>query len=377
MRICHVASGDLWAGAEVQIWTLLGFLRRQPGIELAAVFLNDRELARRAHQLGIEVTVLDETRLDAGTILRRLIRLFRRLRPDVVHTHRYKENVLGTLAAAAAGRPAMVRTVHGLVERYRGWARGKMAAYWWLDRLCMRAARQRVVAVSRAMEAELRRCLPGVAVCHIPNGIDPAPYAADGAPVPRPPLPDAAGEPVLGTAGRLVPVKGIELFLHAVHDLSRQGVAVRGLVVGDGPLRPRLEGLARELGLGERVVFAGHVPDVRPYLAQMDLFVLPSFAEGLPMALLEAMAAGLPVVATDVGGVREVLEPADAGLLVPPGSAGALAAACLALVRDPARRAALGRAAARRVAEAFSIAVTGPRYLALYREAAARAEGGR
>lgn len=368
MRVVHIASGDLWAGAEAQVFTLLEFLRRDPALDVHAVVLNDRELAHRLRAAGVPVTVIDETRLAALAILGRLVRTLRRLRPDVVHTHRYKENILGGLAAAAAGQPATVCTVHGLTERYTGFARLKMSLYTALDRAVIRGRRETVVAVSADMARRLAMRV-GPEVCLIPNGIR---LAGLGRPD-RPRWPDGApGGVVLGTAARLVPVKGLDGLLEAVRLVSDAVPDVRLLVLGDGPLRAALESRAAALGLGRRVWFAGHQADVPCWLAAMDVFVLPSLAEGLPMSLLEAMAAGRPVVASRVGGVPEVVRDGLEGRLVPPGDVRALAGACLAFVRDSAARAACGASARRRVSEAYTIEMTGPRYVDLYRRLTAR-----
>jgi L-malate glycosyltransferase len=369
MRICHVASGDLWAGAEVQVCTLVEYLSRQPGIAVSAVVMNERELAARLRGLGVDLTVLDETRLGALATLRGMAAAMRRLRPDVVHTHRYKENVLGGLAALAAGRPALVQTVHGLTERYRGWRRIKSVLHSSLDGMVSRLLGVTVVAVSQDMAARLgargRR-----SVRFVPNAIQ----LPDLERVARADLPGV--EPratVIGTAGRLVPVKAFDVLLAAAPEVARATPDVRFVLLGDGPLMRTLRAQAAALGLDGRVIFAGHVPDVRPYLRAMDVFVLPSHAEGLPMALLEAMAAGLPVVASAVGGVPEVVREGVEGLLVPPGAPAPLAAALSRLAADGPLRAAMGTRGRARVAEAFSIEATGPRYVALYSELSARA----
>lgn len=365
MRVCHIASGDLWAGAEVQVWTLLSFLRGQGGVEVSAVLLNEGELARRLRSAGVNVIVLDETRLTAAAILALLVRTLRRLRPDVVHTHRYKENILGGLAAAAVGVRAAVCTVHGLTERYTGFARARMALYSWLDRRVVNWRRPTVVAVSRDMERTLAATYRAP-VCFIPNAIDVAAYGEDG-----PWLPPTLGlredDLVIGSLGRLVPVKGYDILLRAAPRMVARVPNLKILLVGDGPQRPRLASLARDLGIAAHVLLPGHCADVRPYLRRMDVFVLPSLAEGLPLALLEAMAAGRPVVVTRVGGMPEVVSDGEEGLLVAPQSEEALAAACLRLLGDPVLRAACGRKGRVRVAGALAIDSIGQHYLELYR----------
>ncbi len=363
MRICHVASGDLWAGAEAQVFTLLAFLARQPGLEVLAVLLHERELAARLRRAGVEVVVVDQTRLDAFRILWHLTALVRERRPDVLHAHRYKETILGTIAAAATGVPAVVSTVHGFVEAegYRGLARHKMRLNGWLERRMMGLRHDVVVAVSDDMARRLAARLE-VPTATIPNAIAmPAEPAA-------PARLEGVGPEhvVIGTVARFVPVKGLDTLLEAARQLVRHAPGTRLLLVGDGPLLPALRARAEALGIAGAVLLPGHRPDVRPYLAAMDLFVLPSLAEGLPMALLEAMAAGLPVVATRVGGIPEVVRDGVEGRLVPPGDPAALAGACLAFVGDPVARATAGASARRRVAEAYTIEATGPRYVDLY-----------
>ncbi len=366
MRVCHVASGDLWAGAEVQIWTLVGYLRRQPGVEVSAVVLNEGELARRLRALDVETVVLDERRLGALAIVAGLTRTFRRLDPHVVHTHRYKENVLGSLAAAAARVPASVRTVHGLTERYRGLRRLRMALYTRLDHAAIRARRQTVIAVSADMARVLARAL-GASVRQIPNAIA-LPVSASG---PSATLPGArATDLVIGTAARFVPVKALDVLLEALARVCAREPRARGLLLGDGPLLPALRARAAALGLEGRVLFPGHQPEVAPYLQALDVFVLSSWSEGLPMSLLEAMAAGKPIVATAVGGVPEVVRDGREGRLVPPGAPDALADALLELTADADGRRAMGAAARARVEEGFSIAATGPQYVTLYHELA-------
>lgn len=365
MRVLHVVSGDLWAGAEVQVFTLLEFLRRQPGLEVEAVLLHDRELARRLREVGVPLTVVDQARLDSWRILWRLVALLRARRPDVVHAHRYKETVLGTAAAAAAGVPAVVSTVHGLVttEGYRGLAGAKMRLNDWLERRVIDMRHETVVAVSHDMARRLASKVR-VPATIIPNGIDVRSHASG-----RPPVwpAGAPAGPVLGTAARLVPVKGLDRLLEAMRRVAERSPQARLLVLGDGPLRASLEAQAAALGLGRRVWFPGHQADISRWLRAMDVFVLPSLAEGLPMSLLEAMAAGRPVVASRVGGIPEVVRDGVEGRLVPPGDVTALADACLAYLRDPSAREAVGACARARVAEAYTIEATGPRYVDLYR----------
>lgn len=148
---------------------------------------------------------------------------------------------------------------------------------------------------------------------------------------------------VLGYVGRLSVEKGLKYLLMACAALVASGVPLRALIVGEGPQRNELEEMSRQLGLGERIVFTGFKEEVAEWITCMDVFVLPSLTEGSPMALLEAMTFGAPVVATAVGGVPQIVQHGETGILVSPGKSEELESALLALFRDPAQRQALAR----------------------------------
>lgn len=171
---------------------------------------------------------------------------------------------------------------------------------------------------------------------------------------------------VAGTAGRLVPVKNHRALLDALQRLQQRGITPMLLVAGDGPLRDGIAQQAAALGLERQVRLLGHRPDIETVLAALDVFVLPSASEGLPNTVLEAMASGVPVVATHVGGVDELVEHGETGLLTPPGATGALARAIEDLLRDPARRAAMAAAARRRARAEFDLDAMIRTYEALY-----------
>ena len=182
-------------------------------------------------------------------------------------------------------------------------------------------------------------------------GVDPDVYA------PPPPRPARPAEPTLLTVGRLVEKKGLPILLEALAALRAQGTAARLVVVGDGPARADFEAVARRLGVAEHVEFAGAVgqDEIRARYAAADVFCLPSFAEGIPVVLMEAMAMELPVVSTAIMGIPELIADGVEGRLVPPGRADLLAAALAALLADPDQRAAMGRAGRAKVTADFDV----------------------
>lgn len=317
-------------------------------------------------------------RLDPLSDLRALgdlVRLFRRERFDLVHTHLSKSGVLGRLAARLAGVPAVVHTQHGwnfyyapnpllqasirIVER--------LAANW-ADRLCFVCEHDRRLAITDF-------------------GLDPSRFADGRRGVRLPELPSAhrraearrelglpPGTPVYGTIIRLYPEKHGDVFLRAAAAVAARHPEAHGILVGSGPEERRLQALAGELGLGGTVTFHPARTDVDRVFAALDVFVHTGVYEGLPGIVLKAMAAGLPVVAVAAAGTGEVVRDGETGVLVPIGDLPALASGLVALLADPARRADLGAAGRRLVAAEYDEASRVRAFETLYLELLASPE---
>lgn len=315
MKIIHIASGDLWAGAEAQLYGLATTLARDPSLAVRVVLLNHGLLERRLRAAGVAVSVFDERRLGVLRIGRALVRLLRAERADVVHTHRTKENVLGSVAARLAGVPCGVRTVHGAEEHPPRLWQARKRLYRALDRLSGVLLQDRVVAVSADLAARLGRRFPRRRLATVENGVDlDGLYAAAGAPVE---LPYPGTLLRVAFVGRLVPVKRIDLLLLVARRLLARGVDARFHVLGDGPLARDLEQGIAAAGLGERVLPLGFRDDVPAWLARMDALLVLSDHEGLPGNVLEALALGVPVIAHAVGGIPAALGEGRFGTLVP------------------------------------------------------------
>jgi glycosyltransferase involved in cell wall biosynthesis len=287
-----------------------------------------------------------------------LVRLMRRLRPEIVHASSSKAGVLGRLAAGLAGVPIRVFTVHG-------WAftayRGILGHLYRRAEQAVRPLTTATICVSegeRAAGIAAGTCDPRRSLV-IHTGIDVA-----SRPLARPDV----GAAQIVSVGRLQTPKDPLLFLRAL-------ALVRGpfsaSLVGDGPDRAAVERELERLGLGGRVRLQGTRDDVPELLASSHVFVLSSQSEALPVSVLEAMAAGLPVVATRVGGVPELVVDGETGLLVPAGDSPGLAAALQRMVDDPALRARLGAAGRARVEKHFRLDMFLEAHLDLYRRALA------
>jgi glycosyltransferase involved in cell wall biosynthesis len=269
-----------------------------------------------------------------------LTRHLRRLRPDLVHTHTAKAGTVGRVAALLAAVPVRVHTFHGhVLKGYFG-----PAATAVFRRIEAALARRSTLLIALSPRQREELIALGVAeperIAVIPFGLDAGRLRAEMGLSPRTPL--------VGLVARLVPIKGVDLFLRAAALLRERLPEVRFVIAGDGPEREVLEGQAAALGLVGAVHFLGWRHDLPPLYADLDLLALSSRNEGTPVCLLEAMAAGVPVVALSVGGVPDLVEDRVTGRLIPPGDAGALAEAMAEVLGD--RPAASAYAAAARAA---------------------------
>jgi protein-tyrosine-phosphatase len=266
----------------------------------------------------------------------------------------------------------MVRTVHGLGEPMRGWDFVKFQAYDALDKLALRSSADRVLAVSRRM-AETLTASGYKEVGYLHNGIDVGRVRASRARADvRRDLGLDEDAIVIGTAGRFSRVKGHEFLVKAARAIRRREHSARFLFVGSGPLKGELLALAAERGVDAVCLFVDPAVDLRngvyDLMAAMDVFVLPSLNEGIPMALLEAMALARPVVASAVGGVQEIVTDRITGLLVESRNPDALAGACLELTSNPQRAQTLAARGRRRVEREFSREKQGQALIEAYRD---------
>lgn len=368
IKVCHVAMADLWAGAEVQLAILLRSLARLEDLEVSAILLNDGRLAADLQGTGIRTHVIREAERNPLSIVKELSAYFRRTEIDVLHTHKYKDNILGALASVRHDIPYRVRTVHGAPEPFVGLQAFKMTLYEMVDSVVNRLAVDRLLAVSFSLRDPLVARFGIDKVTCIHNAIDVDQIRVTRNPVSlREELGLDQHEFVIGTMGRLVPVKGLEVFLRAARIVKDHGKNAKFIIAGDGPLKGPLQALAHHCGLDHQVLFLGHRNDSHDVLGLMDLFVLPSLSEGIPLVLLEALALARAVVATDVGGIPEVVEHGISGLLVAAGKEDDLAQGCLALMDDPVLAQRLGQAGRKRVEQAFSAEVMAEGVANVYR----------
>lgn len=364
MRIVHQLIGGELRGGEV-VALHLARAARARGDDVSFISPGPGPFVDLASAEGFEIELVPLRRsfqLGAAT---RLARVLRRRRADILHTHvQAAAGAPGRLAARLAGTRVVAHLHIENHFRPRGARRAVLRA---LDnataRLCARA-----IAVSEATrEAFVRQGWPARLIEVVYNGVEVADGAANGSLRRTLRIPEDA--PVVAEIARLCDVKGQrELIAALAHVPDARLVLIGADLETGGAFQAQLEQDAERLGVRDRVVFAGHRPDAKDLLSDVDVFALPSWTEGLPITVLEAMARGRPVVATPVGGTPEVVADGETGLLVPPHDPEALAEALRRLLADPDLRRRMGETGRSRVEERFSSDAMVARVLEIYDE---------
>jgi len=360
VRVMHVVYTLRTGGMEMGVVKLVNGLDRSrvrssicsttPAGEIKALVDPSVPVFELARRSGNDVHVVAD-----------LYRLFRRERPHVVHTHAWGTLLEGLVAARLARVPIVVHGEHGTLQ-LRTYQRPLQRWGW--------SAADRVLSVSSVLAARMAATtgFPTARITTIHNGVHLERFHVSGRDRARASLGLPQGAQIVGTVGRLVPVKDQATLVDAVAELVKSGVAATLVIAGDGPERARLEARAVERGVDLRLL--GYRPDVEQVLAALDVFVLSSTSEGLSNTILEAMAAGRPVVATRVGGAEEMIADGVTGVLVPPSDPSALAGALRRVLVAADGGAAMGAAARQRVETEFTLAGMMQRYERMYIEVA-------
>lgn len=350
LSVMQVIGNSVIGGAERHLLDLVQGLGRS-GVKIEVICPRPGPLTQQLEILGVPVQCIemvrpwpgDEYALDPK-VVQALAGVLRKKRPDVVHSHLYPAHLHASLAAQEVDIPAIVHTAHTIIVRPG-------------DVLLSHMTAARTIAVSQAAAHLLEKAgVPSERIEVIYNGVGPEHFERQHEAVQRTRAHLNLGPgPILGTVARLSPEKGIDVLLRAIPRVAQVFPRVTLLVIGDGPLATELHRLADELGLREVVRFLGARNDIPLLNRLLDVFVLPSREEACPMALLEAMAAGRAGIATEVGGIPEVVTAPIDGWLVPPEDPEALAQSLLLLLEHPARRREIGVAAQRKVALQFTL----------------------
>lgn len=369
LKVIHIIGGGEFGGAERHILNLTGAVDPQ-AVEITVCCLFSAPFVNIASGTGIKAMAIPMRHKADFGVVGKLAVVIQNGEFDLVHTHGVRANLLGRLAARQAGKKKVVTTVHSLLEGdYPGFL--NCLANSWTER-ATRGWTDHFIAVSRGLKEQLvSGGVPGNKVTVIYNGIVPEEFSPPEEPgASRGKLGFGPETPLVGIVARLHTVKGHRYFLEAAREVLLQRPDARFWVVGDGPCRFALEGLAGRLGIAGQVTFTGFVEDVRSLMADLNLLVISSLWEGFGLTAVEAMALGVPVVATEVGGLPEVVLHGETGLLVPPANSAALAKSIAWMLDHPGATGEMAKKGGKAVREKFTAAVMARRTEELYRRVA-------
>jgi len=364
INILHIYQNSKIGGVQQQLLSLLKAYSRERFNPIFCCLGPKEEIGKEIEETKIGFIPLNKlryNRFSPGIVLE-LYRLMKKKQIHVVRTHRYRSNLYGRLAAFLAGVPVIIASVH---DNYRTDKRPKRRI---MNRILSKIT-DKIVAVSENVKEDIIRydSIDPSKIEVIPNGIDverfnPEKNTTDI----RKEFSLEEDDIVIGFIGRIVPAKGLEYLLNALPYLKEEFKSIKLLIVGEGSLVEELKERAKKNNILDNILFIGRRRDIPEILASINIFVMPSIAEGLPNALLEAMAMGKPIVTTEVGGIPEIVKNGFNGLLVPPRDTLSLSKAIKELISNDRLAAKLGQAARDLVHDNLSIKAIAQKWQSLY-----------
>ncbi len=362
ISVCHLISGDLWAGAESQAYSLVREINKCEQVKLKVVTFNYGMLHSRLESLGVDLEIIDESR-SYFILLWHLLNIIKKNKVQILHVHGYKESFLGGIASFFCTKVKIVRTFHGkglLSSNYRNLLIEKINKLFFCNHMIAVSADLKKILISLGYD--------GNKISVIKNGIDTKYIKLDDAFKIKNDLGIPNNCYIVGTLGRMVSVKGHEYFLEGAREVILIHSSVRFIICGDGPLMDSSISWIRKNKLCGNIIVTGFRDDPYNVLNIFDIFALTSLHEGLPMALLEAMSLGKPVISTDVGGVSEVITNRYNGILIPPENTKNFSDACLLLMNDDALRKKISDNARNTVIDDYSVEEVAQKVIKLYFE---------
>jgi L-malate glycosyltransferase len=363
LRVCHIISGDLWAGAEGMTYHLLKGLRAYRNLHLSAVVLNNGKPSKEIKKLGIKTHILDEKKLSFLQILWAVRKILLKNPPHIIHSHRYKENILAYVSSRFIPSIKLISTQHGMPEIHEGKRNVKHFLISRSNFFMLSHYFHQVVGVSQDIQKAFIKQygFKEENVSYIHNGMEITGI-----------LPKRANkmEFTIGSSGRLFPIKDYPLMVEIAKIVAKKSKNVRFILAGDGPERNRLESLMQDYDLEEFFTLMGHTDNMDAFYQELDLYINTSLHEGIPMSILEAMSYGLPVIAPDVGGISEIIEDGVEGYLIHGRDPEDFSERCIRLVENRQLRAKMSKAAREKVIKEFSMERMAEQYYNLYMQIA-------
>jgi len=363
MRIFQIISGDLWAGAEVMYYMLLKGLLKHNNIQLSAILLNEGKLAEEVRKLGIQLEIIDETRLNFFQMIKKIRSITRDLSPDIIHSHRLKENILAYYANNSGNKKiSLITTQHGMPEPLSKKLKflKDMALSKYNIHMLLKHYRY-IVAVSEDIRSRFIKQY-GISeskIVVIHNGIKKCFDISSN---------KEKEIYVIGSAGRLFPIKDYTLMVQIAKEVLSKTDKVRFELAGEGPERDKILRLIEEYNLQQRFILRGFIDDVETFYHGLDIYINTSLHEGFPMSLLEAMACGLPIVAPKVGGIREMINDGDEGYLVEGRNPKEYSDKCMELIKNKQLIQRMGAASREKINNEYSMDSMANNYYRLYND---------
>lgn len=316
ITVIHVASGDLLAGAEIMLYQLASAQIKSPKLKLYVVLLNHGKLETKLKQSGIKTIIIDENNNTSLQILFKLIKIFLKIKPNIVHTHRTKENILASLALLISLRSTnSLRTVHGSSEHNNYFYSTKQMLTNFIDKICANHLQQKIVAVSDELNIKLRQVYNNFKILTIENGIDF--NKVDNEPRTKIVLPGPKKNIKIAFIGRLAPVKRVDLFIELAHYFYKMNLNNYSFYIfGDGPLKNDVDIYLASLPEDMPIYAMGFKDNIQDFLRKMDILLITSDHEGLPIIALEAIIFKIPIISHSVGGIPKLLGFGKYGTLI-------------------------------------------------------------
>ena len=361
MRVCHITSGDQWAGAEVMYYRLLRGLKEYKTIEQSAILFNEGKLAEEIRKLGIPLWIIDETRLNFFRMVGNFRKILNDISPNILHSHRIKENIFAYLSVISSNKNiSLIATQHGMPEPIV--FKFKIIKHFLLSKFnyfVLSRYFKFVIAVSDDMQRLLikKYGFSEEKIKLIYNGTEIPP---DHSRVKKNTF-------VIGTAGRLFPIKNYTLLVDIASEIAKTTDEIRFELAGEGPEKEHIRGLIQKFNVGEVFTLKGFVDDIKTFYMGLDLYINTSWHEGLPMSILEAMAHGLPVVASNTGGLIEIVKDGLNGYLINGHHPKLFAEKCIKLYRDNDLRMNMSIASKKLVIESFDLKTMVEKYQDIYK----------
>jgi L-malate glycosyltransferase len=358
LAIC--STGEIYGGVEQFVYTFSNYLKKETEVHFIVVLFNRGLLYDKLNEAGIE-TYLCLGHKYNPFIIKQLARLFKENKINIVHTHGYKANILCSIAAKMSNA-RIVTTEHGRQEPSKGFGFLKMFFNLFLDKLVRKYMCGSIVFVSKDIQRSLSKTYKNKKQCVIYNGIPEISIHKNIR------LSDFDYNIFnIGIVGRLSKVKGHIYLIKAIKRLSDLK-DIRLNIFGEGSLEEELKSYCIQNSLTDRIKFMGFKENIHDYIPALDLFVMPSFHEGLPYTILEAMYLNVPIIASNVGGLQEIVENNVDGILVPPGDENKIQKAIGYLYNNPKERTRLADNAFKIVTEHFLIDQMAKNYLNVYKD---------